>query len=82
MFAFQFANARKCTGSANCKACTTCSSCKHCNSGGGTCGVCGGGETRSSSSTRGKNWLPWVIAIAAGGYIVTRILTKDKDTKK
>lgn len=41
------ASARKCTGSSNCSACKNCSRCQHCNSGGGTCGVCSGGSTRT-----------------------------------
>jgi hypothetical protein len=37
--------AGRCTGSAYCSACKNCSACKHCNGGGGTCGVCGGGDS-------------------------------------
>lgn len=37
--------AGRCTGSANCTACKNCSACKYCNEGGGTCGVCSGGNS-------------------------------------
>ncbi len=37
-------NGQRCTGSPNCRICTDCSRCKYCNSGGGSCGVCGGGK--------------------------------------
>jgi hypothetical protein len=43
----------------------------HCNEGGGTCGVCGGGESLSFSnnntnSKESTNWLPWLIAGGLG----------------
>ena len=39
----------RCVGSAYCTACKNCSACRWCNSG-GSCGVCGGGKSRSSNS--------------------------------
>ncbi|WP_241282924.1 SH3 domain-containing protein [Chryseobacterium timonianum] len=41
----------RCTGSAYCTACSNCSGCGHCSSG-GTCGVCRGGSSGKSSSSR------------------------------
>lgn len=39
--------ASKCYGLDPCYACRNCNYCMHCNSGGGTCGVCGGGKSVS-----------------------------------
>jgi hypothetical protein len=54
---FTPSHAGRCTGSAYCSACKNCSSCKHCNGGGGTCGVCSGGdsykESRNANSSYG-----------------------------
>lgn len=49
----------RCTGSSYCTACANCSGCKHCAQNGGSCGVCSGGNSRStftsSSSHRSKS---------------------------
>jgi len=45
-------NGGRCTGSSNCSACSNCSGCAHCASGGGSCGVCGGGSYKKKPSAK------------------------------
>lgn len=44
----------RCTGSASCSACSNCTGCAHYSSG-GSCGVCGGGSGKKSSSKKKKS---------------------------
>ena len=47
-----FVEAKKCTGSPNCKACTNCSRCKYCSQQGGSCGACAGTSSEQHSRVR------------------------------
>ena len=65
--------AGRCTGSSNCTACSSCNYCKHCNSGGGSCGVCGGGSNyigsdSSGSKTKKSHWFLWALGIGLPSY--------------
>lgn len=74
--------AKRCTGSSNCTACSSCNFCKHCNGGGGSCGVCGGGDENNYTTSKSDNKIHWGRWIIAGIIIFIIIKLNTPPNKK
>lgn len=69
---FSPAFASKCYGLDPCYACRNCNYCMHCNSGGGKCGVCGGGKSVSNPRPSRSNTPAFQSDLPPNSYFFTR----------